>query len=146
MKHNTNVVPFHTPEFTTSSLDDLFKELTCVNRKLSHLINRKEEIFEVIINSLGHHHEGQKTYEYGVWKVEIKTPYTYSLNKKLYESGASKVPKKFNPIKHSTVYSVDKRKFEQYLEEAPTDIREMLIELVDKKPGKATVTIKERVS
>jgi hypothetical protein len=29
--------------------------------------------------------------------------------------------------------------------DAPEDVRDSLIELIDKKPGKASVTIKERV-
>ncbi len=99
-----------------------------------------------MIGVLQHEHEGQKTYEFGMWKIEVKTPYVYSLNKKLYESGNITLPKNYNPIKKSISYTVDKRLVDKYIEEAPIDVRDALIELIDKKPGKAAITIKERVS
>lgn len=121
------------------------KELEKVNKKLSKLLCRKEELTDQIIGVLDHKHEGQKTYEYGTWKIEVKTPFVYSLNKKLYESGEIELPKKFNPIKKSISYSIDKKLCDKYIQEAPNDIRDVLIELIEKKPGKVGVTIKERV-
>ncbi len=120
------------------------KELEKVNKNIAKLTARKEELTNIIIAALGHEHEGQKSYEYGVWKIEVKTPYVYSLNKKLYESGEYKIPKKFNPIKESVSYSIDKRLCDLYILEAPDDVREALVELIEKKPGKAGVTIKGR--
>jgi hypothetical protein len=68
-----------------------------------------------------------------------------SLNKKLYESGSVKLPDDFNPIKESVSYSVDKRLCDKFMVEAPKKVRDALAELIDKKPGKAGITIKERV-
>lgn len=127
------------------SLELSIKELECVNKKLAKLTVRKEELIESIIGALGHEHEGQKTYEYGLWKVECKTPFVYSLNKKLYESGDIKLPDEFNPVKQSIAYSIDKRLCDQYMQNAPKKVRDALIELIDKKPGKAGVSIKGRV-
>jgi hypothetical protein len=124
---------------------DSVKELEKVNKQLAKLLVRKEELTNTIIAALDHEHEGQKTYEYDVWKIEVKTPFVYSLNKKLYESGSVKLPDDFNPIKESVSYSVDKRLCDQYMKNAPKKVRDALIELIDKKPGKAGVTIKERV-
>lgn len=124
---------------------DSVKELQKVNKQLAKLLVRKEELTETIIGALDHEHEGQKTYEYGEWKIEVKTPFVYSLNKKLYESGSVKLPDDFNPIKQSVSYSVDKRLCDQYMKDAPKKVRDALIELIDKKPGKAGVCIKERV-
>lgn len=121
------------------------KELEKVNKQLAKLLLRKEELTDQIIGALEHDHEGQKSYEYGVWKIEVKTPFVYSLNKKLYESGSVKLPDDFNPIKESVSYSVDKRLCDKFMVEAPKKVRDALAELIDKKPGKAGITIKERV-
>jgi hypothetical protein len=133
----------------TSEQEECFrgsvKELEKVIKQLAALSLRKEELTEIIIGSLDHQHEGQKTYEYGTWKIEVKTPYVYSLNKKLYESCAISLPDHFNPIKESKSYSIDKRLCEQYLIDAPDEVREQLIELIEKRPGKATISLKERV-
>lgn len=126
-------------------LEDSIVGLEKVNKQLAKLLLRKEELTDMIISAIGHDHEGQKTYEHGVWKVEVKTPFVYSLDKKLYESGAIKLPDEFNPIKESVSYSIDKRLVEHYLDKAPKKVRASLIELIEKRPGKAGVTIKERV-
>ena len=124
---------------------DSINELQKVNKQLSKLTLRKEELTSQIIEMLGHDHEGQKTYEYGTWKLEVKTPFVYSLNKKLYESGDIKLPDNFNPVKESVFYSIDKRLCDQYMQDAPKKVRDALAELIDKKPGKANVVVKERV-
>ena len=124
---------------------DSITELQKVNKQIAKLNLRKEELTGLIIGALDHDHEGQKSYEYGVWKIEVKTPFTYSLNKKLYESGDIKLPDNFNPVKESVSYSIDKRLCDQYMQEAPKKVRDALAELIDKKPGKAGITIKERV-
>lgn len=125
-------------------LSDTIKELEKVNKQLARLSLRKEELTDSIIKAMGHQHEGQRSYEYQTWKVEIKTPFVYSLNKKLYESGNIKLPDDFNPIKESVSYSVDKALCDKYLDDAPKKVRDALVELIDKKPGKASVIIKER--
>ena len=124
---------------------DSINELQKVNKQLAKLLVRKEELTDQIIGSLEHDHEGQKTYEYGTWKIEVKTPFVYSLNKKLYESGDIKLPDNFNPVKESVSYSIDKKLCDQYMLDAPKKVRDALAELIDKKPGKAGIIIKERV-
>lgn len=129
--------------------EDIFvhniKKLQKVNKQIAKLLLAKEELTNVLIKGFDHSHEGQKTYEYSEWKIEVKTPFVYSLDKKKYESMPFKLPKKFNPIKESISYSIDKRLCDEYLQSAPDEIREQLIDLIDKKPGKASITIKERV-
>ena len=119
-------------------------ELQKVNKQLAKLTLRKEELTDQIIGALEHDHEGQKSYVYGAWKIEVKTPFVYSLNKKLYESGDIKLPEDFNPIKQSVSYSVDKRLCDKFMADAPKKVRDALAELIDKKPGKAGITIKDR--
>lgn len=121
------------------------KELQQINKKIAALNLRKEELTDEIIGLLDHQHEGQKSYEYGVWKIEVKTPFVYSLNKKLYESGEIKLPDDFNPIKQSVSYSVDKRLCDKFMKDAPKKVRDSLAELIDKKPGKAGITIKDKI-
>lgn len=120
-------------------------ELNKVNKQIAKLLKKKEDLTDEIINCLDHNHEGQKTYEYGEWKVEVKTPFVYSLNKKLYESDSIKLPQEFNPIKQSISYTVDKRLCDKFMTDAPKKVRDALAELIDKKPGKAGITIKDRV-
>jgi hypothetical protein len=117
------------------------KELDRINKKLAKLLLRKEELTENIIGAFGHEHEGQRQYEYDVWKVEIKTPCIYSLNKKRYESGNVSIPDEFNPIKQSISYSIDKKLCDKYWEDAPVDIRSLLFKVIEKKPGKKSVKI-----
>ncbi len=124
--------------------DDL-KELNSINKKLAKLLLRKEELTEEVIGLFGHEHEGQKTYEFDEWKVEIRTPCVYSLDKKLYESGRFSLPAEYNPIKQSVSYTIDKRLCDDYITKAPKKIRDALAELIEKKPGKPSVHIKENI-
>lgn len=135
---------FNMIEFT-EGLPKTIKELEKVNKQLAKLTLRKEELTSMIISGMSHNHEGQRTYEYDVWKVEIKTPITYCLNKKLYESGSIALPDNFNPIKESISYSIDKGLCDKYMLDAPKKVKAALAELIDKKPGKASITIKERM-
>jgi hypothetical protein len=128
-----------------SNLTAHIKELDKVNKQIAKLTLLKEELTDNIIKTFGHQHEGQKTYEHESWKIEIRTPFIYSLNKKLYESGDVKLPEKFNPIKEAVSYSIDKRLCDQYMIDAPQKVKDALIELIEKKPGKPGVTIKERI-
>jgi hypothetical protein len=120
-------------------------ELQKINKSLSKLLLRKEEVSAQIICALEHNHDGQKTYEYKKWKIEVKTPCVYSLNKNKYESYKNEIPEDFNPVRQSISYSIDKRLCEKYMVEAPKKIRAVLIDLIEKKSGKPTVAIKERV-
>lgn len=132
---------FECEEFLSSSIQELQK----VNKQLAKLSLRKEELTSSIIAGLGHQHEGQRTYEHHTWRVEIKTPFVYSLNKKLYESKKSHIPDDFNPIRESISYFIDKRLCDHYIENSPNNVKGILVDLIDKKPGKASVTIKERM-
>jgi hypothetical protein len=135
----------NTRDMQESCFVESVKELDSINKKIARLIVRKEELTDVIIGALEHEHEGQKSYEYDMWKLEVKTPFIYCLNKRAYESEDFKIPQEFNPIKESISYTVDKRLCDKYLNEAPDEVRSLLIEVIDKKPGKASVTIRERV-
>ncbi|MFB1501525.1 hypothetical protein, partial [Thiocapsa sp. N5-Cardenillas] len=100
-----------------------------------------EELTRNIIAALGHEKEGQTTYEHNEWKITAKTPYTFSLDKKAYESGAVFLPGEFDPIKTAKSYTVDKKLYEKYMATSPEAVRDSLTALVTIKPGKASVTI-----
>lgn len=127
-------------------LENSIRRFEQVCKEMARLNLLKEELTSEIIGALGHEHEGQKTYEYNVWKIEVKTPVSYSVNKKLYELCEINLPSDFNPVKKSVSYAVDKRLCDNYLLTAPEDVKQLLVEIIDKKPGKAAVTIKERTS
>lgn len=126
------------------NLEAKIKELQSVNKKLAKLNLRKEDLTADIINELSHDHEGQQTYEYKEWKIVCKTPCTYSLNKKLYQSGDIFIPDGFNPVKESVSYSIDKKLCEKYMNTGPKDARSALEKLIEIKPSKASVAIKFR--
>lgn len=127
-------------------LESNIKRFEQVSKEMARLNLLKETLTSEIIGALGHEHEGQRTYEHGMWKIEIKTPVTYSINKKSYESGEIKIPDDFNPIKKAVSYTVDKRLCDEYLVKAPSSIKQALVKLIEKRPGKAGIVIKERLA
>lgn len=127
------------------SVAEGIKELNKVNRQLAKLNAQKEELVSQLVAGFQHEKAGQKTYEYDVWKVEIKTPVIYALDKKLYESGELDLPAEYNPVKQSVSYTIDKKRCDEFLVDAPAKVRKVLAKLITQKPGKPTVTIKERV-
>lgn len=122
-------------------LESAIIEMQSVNQQIARLSLRKEELTANIIAALGHDKDGQSTYEYSEWKVTCKTPHTFSLDKKAYESGAVFLPGEFDPIKTATSYTVDKKLYEKYMATSPAAVRDSLTALVTIKPGKASVTI-----
>lgn len=121
-------------------------DLDKVNKKIAQLMLKKEQLTEKVITVLGHKHEGQKTYEYNIWRIEVKTPCVYSLNKKMYESGNFNIPEEYNPIRKSISYSIDKKLCDKYINDAPKNVRNALTKLIEKKPGKSGIVLKERLS
>jgi len=124
-----------------SNLDENIMELNDINKWIKVLDERRQELIVNVIDGLGHKQEGQKTYYYDKWKVTVKTPCTYSLNKKLYESGDVSLPAAFNPIKESIAYSIDKKLCEHFLTNAPQEIKDSLVSLIDKRPGSKTISV-----
>lgn len=126
-----------------STLTDHIHMLNAVNEQIALLALQKESLTASIIKAVGHTHEGQKSYNHDVWKIEVKTPLIYSLNKKVYEASKESL-NAFNPVKESIAYTVDKKLYDKFSDKAPTDIQELLSTLVDKKPSKPSVCIKSR--
>lgn len=123
-------------------MGDLIKEYDKITKQLAKLAIRKEELTAAIISELSHDHEGQITYDWGIYKVECKTPMIYSLDKKAYESGAVHLDPIFDPVKKSISYTIDKKKLTTAMESAPYEARCALERLIEKKPGKSSVTVR----
>ena len=126
-------------------LNDSILELKKVNKKLAKLLADKEALTECIIAAIGHDHEGEKSYVVGLNKITCKTPYIFSLDKKLYESNDVYLPEEFNPIHPTVSYKIDKRLCEDYLSIAPKSVRDSLVQLIKKKPGKASISISDNI-
>jgi hypothetical protein len=127
------------------TLEASIKKLEAVNKKLAKLTLEKEALTAEIIAGLAHNHEGERSYEVNEWKVTIKTPMIYSLDTKAYKQGDIYIDPEFDPVKQSITYTVDKKRFEECMTLAPAGVREALCELVTKKPGKESISIKARV-
>ena len=121
------------------------KELQEVNKQLAKLLLRKEELTQDIITSLDHVHEGQKTYEYGAWKIEVKTGVTFSLDKDAYELISSKIPDGLDPVKKRIAYDVSKAMINEIEKRGNSKELNILSKFLSKKPSKPSISIKERV-
>lgn len=123
------------------SLECDIVKLEAVNKKLAKLLVEKEQLTASIIASIGHEHEGERTYEFNAWNVKVKTPYIYSVDTKAYRSGEVFIEDGFNPIEESISYKVNRAKAEEYFQRAPSSVREALTKLITKKPGKPGIVI-----
>lgn len=123
---------------------ELIYALEKVEKKLSKLTVEKERLTAEIIRSLNHTHKGQRSYPVGSYTVEVRTPVIYSLDKKRYESGEVGLPPRYNPIKQSISYTVDKKLCDEIFSSAPAEVVGMVAQLISEKPGKPSVTIKAR--
>lgn len=119
-------------------------ELQKVTKKIAQLTQEKEVLIHEIIKALKHKHKGQKSYEFEEFKLEVRTPTIYSLDTKLYEELQESIPEEYNPVKETTSFKIDKKLCDEYLKKAPDDVKSLLIDLIEEKPGKANVVVKYR--
>ena len=124
---------------------DSVNELQKVNKQLAKLTLRKEELTQAIIETLDHEHEGQKTYNYGLWKIEVKTGVTFSLDKEQYELIASKIPEGLDPVKKRIAYDISKAMINEIEKRGNSKELNILSKFIVKKPSKPSISIKERV-
>lgn len=124
--------------------EELTSEIETINKKLAKLRLDKESKELELISTIQHEHEGSKTYDIGFHSVTIKTDMIYALDKKAYISGELYLEPAFDPVLQKVTYEVNKKLFNAYEQMAPADVREVLNQLVEKKPSKPNVTIKVR--
>ena len=55
-------------------LSSSIQELESINKTLSKLLKRKEDLTDNIVCALGAAKKGQKTYDFHTWKIEVRTP------------------------------------------------------------------------
>lgn len=123
---------------------ELTYEIEKINKKIAKLRLEKEQKELELIALIGHNKEGSTSYSLADRTVTVKTDMIYSLDKKSYISGDVYIPEEWNPILTNITYEVNKKLFNSFEENAPESIREILNELVTKKPSKPNVTIKVR--
>lgn len=94
----------------------ILKELNDLNRELARLKYRKEDLEKLILDELNEHpEEGQRTYEFGEYKLTVKTGINYKIDKEVYES--LNIPQDIDPVKVSKKYEIDTRKMRELKEE-----------------------------
>lgn len=124
------------------SLADNIEELQKLRAKIKIMEVEEKGLVQAILADIGHEHKGSRTYEVGTYKVECKTPVTLTLDKKAYADGSVYLPEEFDPIEHSTAYTVNRSKYLSMLELAPESVREAIHKLITEKDGKPNVVIK----
>lgn len=90
------------------------EEVLCRHKSVTELIaelrREEKELNSEIVDIFSHNIDGQKSYRIDNWNVEIKTAYTYTVDKKSYESSPFFNDNK-SPVKCTKSYTIDKRKF-----------------------------------
>ena len=117
-------------------------DLDALNKQIATLRLEKELLENELITTIAHDYEGSKTYDAGIYAVTIKTDMIYALDKKAYSNGDVYLPPEFDPIVEKVTYEVNKKQFNEYEQTAPIEVRQLLNELVEKKPSKPNVSIK----
>ena len=131
-------------EYRERRTQELTSEIETINKKMAKLRLDKESKELELIATIQHEHEGSKTYDIGMHSVTIKTDMIYALDKKAYISGELYLDPSFDPVLQKTTYEVNKKLFNAYEQMAPANVREVLAQLIEKRPSKPNVTIKVR--
>lgn len=129
----------------TDYILDMIKTLNTVNYQLADLKKVKEDLEAKLCEVIGHDKYGQEQYEYGRYKVVIKTGLNYSIDTEEYEIVKNRIPVQFDVVRKSTKYEIDKKRFEEANKYADHDTLELLNTLITAKPSKLNVTIKAGV-
>lgn len=124
-----------------SKITDTIVKLEKITKNLALLALERDALNQELIELFSHDYEGQKSYSEGIWRVTIKTPCVYSLNKAKYLALKDSLPEEFNPVKESVSYIVDKKACDKFVISAPKQIISLIGEMIEKKPGKASLTI-----
>lgn len=124
---------------------ELTSELEIINQDIARLRLEKERLESDLISVIGHEMEGSKAYDIGDRCVTLKTDMIYALNKKAYVHGDIYIPPEFDPVIQKITFEVNKKLFNEYEKTAPLEIRELLCDLVEKRPSKPNVSIKTRI-
>lgn len=121
---------------------NMVDRLHTVKGKLAKLKREEKELSAELIAAFNHTKAGQKQYSAGHYAVTIKTPLKYSVDVDVYEGADFKLPKAFNPISKKVSYSVSKTGFDKAMDDAPHDVRDMLIRAVVIEEGSKSVEVK----
>lgn len=130
--------------------------LNKINIQIAELKQIKEDLEKLVIVSLGRAdfvngkmnnicHEGQKTHEIGVYKVEVCTEYNYKINKSEYEIYKSHLPKEFDPVISEVKYRINKKIFNSMNLYASDDQKIIRDKFISMEPAKPSVKIRTNI-
>lgn len=120
---------------------DKIQRLEKINKQIAKLTVEKEQLTVDLITEIRHNHEGQKSYEVDKYKLEVRTPMNYKLDKKAYEQGYIYLPEGFNPIDTKVAYTVNKKRYNEIMSNSPDKVQEALHSLITLEPGKPSIKI-----
>lgn len=125
-----------------SKLEECICRLQEVKKQISMLANIEKKLTGIIINEIGHDKDGQKTYYYNQYAVEVKTPTNYTLDKTLYKKFKDEIPAEVNVVDEVVEYKLNRKKLSEAIKLLDDDKLSVLGKFIDAKPGKPSVNIK----
>lgn len=135
-------------EISAVNVNKLLREAICnlelVTYQIAELARVKEELSHKIAIMFGHEQEGNKTYIFDAYAVEVKTPYSYSVDKINYEKLKEHLPQDKNPVRESVKYDLNKEKYRELMRSGDADVAMTLMEFVAVTKPKPSITIKHR--
>lgn len=128
-----------------NKIHDNISCLNSLNFKIAELLTIKEKIEKEIIGLFNHDKEGSKTYNIEKYNVIIKTDFTYSLNKDLYEAIKYEIPISINPVKEFISYTINKKLLKDIEKSNDSHSLLTLSKIITKKPLKPNIKISANV-
>lgn len=85
--------------------------LSMINKQIAELNRIKLDVEARIVELVQHPNQGQKTYQVDTYKVQIRSGFNYTVNKKVYLDlrESEQIPPDLNPVNAIVKYEVDKK-------------------------------------
>jgi len=124
-----------------NDIKETAQTLETIAYQVAELLRIKEELEKRMAALLEHGDEGQRTYIQDKWKITVKTGYNYTLDKEKYEMLSRHLSSSIDPINRVTKYEINKKILRESYQYASDKEREILAEIITKKPAKLNVSI-----
>jgi hypothetical protein len=124
------------------AIKDIIVTLEAVNYQIAELKRIKEAQEDKLKTLFNHTKEGQETYVFERYKVEISTGYNYRLNIKKYLEFRELLDPKFDPVKEVVKYELNKKLIKDCEEYGTFDDKDALSAFVEKNDKKLSVKIR----
>jgi len=112
-----------------------------IKYQVAELLNMKAAIEKELQEYFHKDKDGQTTYAFERWNVEITTGWNYKLNKKKYAEWEDMITPRFNPIKETVKLEINKKIYRECEEFGSDDDRLALSEFTSKSEKKLNVKI-----